>query len=125
MLKGAQNLGMHLASGTQKVMGAAESAKERAESVRDDMLERTEGVRTDIVDRVTDVKDDLRERYEQLLNTRNVAVLRLLRAFPSMRSKRYMHALRLLQKRLNVNYFPMSDEDTVEAVEFEEKTMEK
>jgi uncharacterized membrane protein len=87
-LKGAQGLGKRLAGGTQKVMGAAEIAKEKAETVRND------------------VTDDIKTRYETLINTRNKAMLRLLRAFPTMRSRRYMRALRLLQRRFKVTYIP-------------------
>jgi uncharacterized membrane protein len=120
-LKGAQGLGKRLAGGTQKVMGAAETAKEKAETVRENVrekadavrenvIEKTAGVRTDIAEKVselrTDVSGDLRERLDTLINTRNRAVLRLLRAFPTMRSRRYMRALRLLQRRFKVTYIP-------------------
>jgi uncharacterized membrane protein len=113
MLKSAQGLGKKLASGTQKFMSATESAKEKAEEVR----EKASEIREKASEIRTDVTDDLRERLDAIINTRNRAVLRLLRAFPTMKSRRYMRALRILQYRYKIKYLPVPEDNEPETVE--------
>jgi uncharacterized membrane protein len=121
MLKSAQGLGKKLASGTQKFMSATETAKEKAGEVREKASEvagEVRGKASEVAGEVrgraseirTDVSDDLKERLEAIINTRNRAVLRLLKAFPTMKSRRYMRALRLLQYRYKVKYLPQPEE---------------
>jgi uncharacterized membrane protein len=110
MLKSAQGIGKRLAGGTQKAMKTAETAKERAEKTAETAKERVGAVAETAKERVEVAREDIYERYEALVNTRNKAVLRLLRAFPTMRSRRYMRALRILQHRFAIKYIPTDEE---------------
>jgi uncharacterized membrane protein len=128
MLKSAQGIGKRLAGGTQKAMKTAETAKERAEKTAETAKEkvgaaaetakervevareRVGAVAESAKERAEVAREDIYERYEALVNTRNKAVLRLLRAFPTMRSRRYMKALRILQHRFAIKYIPTDEE---------------
>jgi uncharacterized membrane protein len=125
MLKSAQGIGKRLAGGTQKAMAAAETAKEKAETAAETVKERAETAAETVKERagaaaetvkekagaaVGTAKEDVRERYDALVNTRNKAVIRLLKAFPTMRNRRYMRALRILQKQYEIKYIPVSED---------------
>jgi hypothetical protein len=84
MLKSAQTVGGKLAGATQRVMGAAESAKDAASEKR------------------IEIKDDIAARYEAIITARDAATDRLLNAFPTMRSLHYSDALRILRERHNI-----------------------
>jgi uncharacterized membrane protein len=90
MLGAAQKVGGKLAGATQKVMGAAETAKDAASEKR------------------TEIKDDIAMRYEQLLTARDAATDRLLNAFPTMKSVRYNEALARLRERHNIKVLSRS-----------------
>jgi uncharacterized membrane protein len=84
MLKSAQTVGGKLAGATQRVMGAAETAKDAASEKREE------------------IKDDIAARYEAIITARDAATDRLLKAFPTMRSLHYSDALRILRERRNI-----------------------
>ncbi|MDR0991492.1 MAG: putative ABC transporter permease [Ruminococcus sp.] len=84
MLKSAQTVGGKLAGATQRVMGAAETAKDAASEKR------------------VEIKDDIVARYEAIISARDAATDRLLNAFPTMRSLHYSEALRILRERHNI-----------------------
>jgi uncharacterized membrane protein len=84
MLGAAQTVGGKLAGATQKVMGAAETAKDAASEKR------------------TEIKDDIAARYEAIISARDAATDRLLNAFPTMRSLHYSEALTRLRERHNI-----------------------
>jgi uncharacterized membrane protein len=84
MLKSAQTVGGKLAGATQRVMGAAETAKDAASEKREE------------------IKDDIVARYEAIVSARDAATDRLLNAFPTMRSLHYSEALRVLRERHNI-----------------------
>jgi uncharacterized membrane protein len=122
MLKGAQGIGKRLAGGTQKAMAAAGTAKEKAETAAETVKEKAgavkekagaaaETVKEKAGAAVGTAKEDVRERYDALVNTKNKAVIRLLKAFPTMRSQRYMRALRILQKQYEIKYIPVNEEE--------------
>jgi uncharacterized membrane protein len=133
MLKSAQGIGKRLAGGTQKAMAAAETAKEKAETAAETVKEKAGTAAETVKERAETVKEkagaaaetvkekagaaaetakeDVRERYDALVNTRNKAVIRLLKAFPTMRNRRYMRALRILQKQYEIKYIPVNDEN--------------
>jgi uncharacterized membrane protein len=110
MLKSAQGIGKRLAGGTQTAMKTAETAKEKAEKTAETAKERVGAAAETAKERAEVAREDIYERYEALVNTRNKAVLRLLRAFPTMRSRRYMRALRILQHRFAIKYIPTQSE---------------
>jgi uncharacterized membrane protein len=139
MLKSAQGIGKRLAGGTQKAMKTAETAKEKAEKTAETAKEKvgaaaeTAKERVEVArekaekaaetakervgavaetakERAEVAREDLQERYDALVNTRNKAIIRLLKAFPTMRSTRYMRALRILQKQYEIKYIPTDAE---------------
>jgi uncharacterized membrane protein len=136
MLKSAQGIGKRLAGGTQKAMAAAETAKEKAETAAETVKEKAGAAAETVKEKAgaaaetvkekagaaaetvkekagaaaETAKEDVRERYDALVNTRNKAVIRLLKAFPTMRNRRYMRALRILQKQYEIKYIPVNEE---------------
>jgi uncharacterized membrane protein len=117
MLKSAQGIGKRLAGGTQFAMAAAETAKEKAETAAESAKEKAGAVAETVKEKagaaVGTAKEDVRERYDALMNTKNKAIIRLLKAFPTMRSRRYMRALRILQKQYEIKYIPIKEDVAV------------
>jgi uncharacterized membrane protein len=94
MLRSAQTVGGKLAGATQKVMGAAESARDAASEKR------------------TEIKEDIAARYEAIITARDAATDRLLNAFPTMRSLHYSEALKTLRERHHIKVLAKSRFDS-------------
>ncbi|MDR0947411.1 MAG: putative ABC transporter permease [Ruminococcus sp.] len=95
MLKPAQAIGGKLAGAAQKVMTTAEKAKGTAGTIAGDIKET-------VHDKTVSVREDFDERLNALFDKRDKAVLRLVKAFPTMRSLRYPEALERLRKARNI-----------------------
>jgi uncharacterized membrane protein len=94
----------------EKVGTVAETAREKAEIAREKVGTVAETAREKAGAVAETAREDVRERYEALVNTKNKAIIRLLKAFPTMRSRRYMRALRILQKQYEIKYIPVMEE---------------
>jgi uncharacterized membrane protein len=101
----------------EKVGTVAETAREKVGTVAETAREKVGTVAETAREKVGAVaetaRDDAKERLEALMNTRNKAMIRLLKAFPTMRSRRYMRALRILQKQYEIKYIPDKEEEKV------------
>lgn len=80
-------------------------ALERAEDIKDAALEKAEGIKGAALEKAEDIElsiKELRQRYEHLLENINLNHIRIIKAFPTMTSKKFDNVLKEIQNKIRI-----------------------
>lgn len=87
-----------------KVQDAKDSMVGKVQDVKDNMVGKVQDVKDNVVEKMQDMNaaniEKLQNEFERLINEKDAATDRLLKAFPRMKSGRYSDSLRLLKDKI-------------------------